>query len=143
MQFDAFGDEQAFLFGQLDILQHADQVGFSLDQLLHGCGLGTIERATGTGHAVLALCPEGVGTIPMPQVVVLPHLTSCCCTGQDGLLVEQDFNGREILFQVACLDHATGEFGRVDLGVMLGGGQVLVPEVLFEFKEGERLVEST
>lgn len=48
-------------------------------------GLPIVHVAAGACHAVPALFEEGVGAVPMSQVVVLPGLAGGCGTGGDSL----------------------------------------------------------
>jgi hypothetical protein len=57
----------------------AERVGegavLGFQELAFAGGLGGGEVAPGAGHPVLALLEEGVGAVPVPEVVVLPWLT--------------------------------------------------------------------
>jgi hypothetical protein len=64
----------------------------------------------------------------------LPRLATRCRSASYRILVSEHFNGREILFQVACLCHLTCQFGRINLEVVLGRGEVLVTEVLLNLE---------
>src|SRR6266851_5590730 len=88
---------------------------------------------------MFAVRPEIVGAKAMPQIIVLPHLTTGSCPTAYCILVEQDLNRGEILLQVASFRHLAGEPGRINFQIVLRREEVLVSQVLFELEDIERL----
>ena len=140
VQLDAFGHQQLFVVGQRNELQHADQVGLAFDQLLHGGALGSVVGAASAGQAMQALRPERVGAKAVSEIVILPALPARRRAVHDRVLVQQHFNGGQVLFQVSRLRYLAGKPGGVDPYVVLGRGELLVPQVLFELEDVQRLL---
>lgn len=68
--------------------------------------LGQVEGAAGAGEPVRALGEEVVGAVAFAEVVVLPRLPGRGGAGQDGLAVDEDFDGKPVLDQEVINDRA-------------------------------------
>src|SRR6266566_4318163 len=97
MQLNPFRHQELFVLSELDKFEHAHQIGFPLDELLHAVRFGSIKGATGTRHSVSTTGPKRIRTKAVTQIIVLPHLAGTCGTREDSLLVKKDFNRRQIL----------------------------------------------
>lgn len=137
MQFDALRHQSVLIVRQGNKFEHMHEIGLALNKLLFQGILGPVKWAAGTGHAMRALRPEWVGAKSMSEIVVFPRLTARSRTRKHCFLVQEHFNGRQILFQVPCLDHFAGKLGGIDEKIALCRRKVFVPQILFDLKNGK------
>jgi len=97
MQLNPFRHQELFILRELDKFEHANQIGFPFDELLHAVRFGSIKGATGARHSVSTTGPERIRAKAVTQVVVLPDLAATGHPTHDGLLIQKHFNGRQIL----------------------------------------------
>ena len=98
VQFNTLCYQCFLILCQGNKFEHMHEIGLSLNKLFFQGVLGTVKWTASASHPVCALCPEGIGAKSMAEIVVLPGLTSRSRTRKHCLLIQEDFNGRQILF---------------------------------------------
>ena len=118
----------AFVVGEVDGFEHPVDAVLDGQHLAGAALFREVERTAGAGQPVGAFGEEVVGAVALAEVVVLPGLTVRGGAGQDGVAVDQDFDGAQVAGEVVGFPVGGGEGALQDRGVVPGAGRVLVPE---------------
>ena len=135
VQFNTLCDQDCLVLRQGNKFEHMHEIGLPLNKLLFQGVLGSVERTASAGHAVRALCPEGIRAKSVTEVVIFPGLTPRSRARKHCFLIQEHFDGRQILFQIPCLYYFAGKLGGIDEKIALCRRKILVPQVPFDLEK--------